>query len=169
MLAIAPPGRLPFRYRLDAARTLTNGTSVQSIFNVGCTVPIGIYRIQMFVMLSTGTSSHDVDLGMGGTATWTATDFTHRTRGLRLAANANSTTPNLRWNDTLTNGTGQATGISGSTIASKLIEFMGTVKLSAGGTLIPQLKFSAAPGGTNTVKLGSWVTIEPFANSGPWA
>lgn len=167
MLSLAPPGLLPFNFRLDSARTLTNGTGVQSIFNVGCTVPKGIYRIRAFIMLGTGSTACVVNAGMGGTATWTATDFSWRSSYFNLA-NQTPTGTIDKWNDTLTNGTMQAISASAG-VANRQWEWVGTVKLSAGGTLIPQLSFSTAPSSTNTVKIGSWVSIEPFANSGPWA
>lgn len=156
-----------WEYRLSSDRTLSNGTSVQSIFNVGLTLPIGTYRVEMFIMLGTGSTSCVINAGVGGTATWTATDFTWRSSYFNRAAQTPTGTLD-KWNDTLTNGTMQAVSVAAG-LANRQWDWRGTVTTSGAGTFIPQMSFSAAPGGTNVVKKGSWVRITPMPNSGAWA
>lgn len=50
----------------------------------------------------------------------------------------------------------------------------GIVRVNAGGTITPQLTFSAAPGGTNQTTAESWMTFTKLGSNtqtqiGPWA
>lgn len=44
-----------------------------------------------------------------------------------------------------------------NTAVTTTIEFEGVLRCTTGGTLTPQLTFSAAPGGTNQMKMGSFI------------
>lgn len=51
-----------------------------------------------------------------------------------------------------------------ATTAGVGIEFEGTIRINAGGTLTPQINFSANPGGTNLMKAGSFIEFIPIGN-----
>lgn len=57
-----------------------------------------------------------------------------------------------------------------STVASKYANIEGTIRVNAGGTLIPQFQFSAAPGSC-TVLAGTMLCLNKMAGNtvGPWA
>ena len=155
--------------RLSSAGSLTNGTGVQSIFAQSLTVPAGTYLVELMIFLATGTTSHTVAVGLGGTATWTAGNVSWYSKFLNIAMGGTPTAATMKANTTLTNGTTQVISPA-STIASKTFEWTATVPVTAGGTLTPQIQFSAAPGGTNQVSNGSRCRVTPIFNTdGPWA
>lgn len=54
-----------------------------------------------------------------------------------------------------------------------VIQFKGTAVFTAGGTITPQINFSASPTGTNLMKRGSWISFSKlgantFVESGGW-
>jgi hypothetical protein len=155
-------------YRLTSSVSLTSGTSVQSLFNVGATLPIGTYLIEMYVGLATGTTSHTVAIGLGGTATWSAP--IRYAEFLNVASAGTPTSPVAFWSQgTLTSGTPEVISPA-STVATKFFKWTTTLSVSAAGTVIPQVKFSAAPGGTNQTRANSWIRITPMDNAvGAWA
>ena len=165
-------------YALDAARSLTNGTAAQSIFGVGFSCDAGtIYEFEAFVALATGTTSHNVSTTFlaGGSLTLTAssiyTTFSPSTNGGTGGADSSAFS-------TGTSSGGVLSAIrlnsTASTTASKGFMLRGIVRVNAAGTLTPQLTFSAAPGGTNTVAAESWITFTKLGSNtqtkiGPWA
>lgn len=156
--------------RLSSAFGLTNGTSAQTMFGKSLTVPVGTYLIEAYVMLATGTTSHTVSVGMGGTATWTAGNASWYSEFLPVAAAGTPTAADVvKFNTTLTNGTTQVISAA-STTASKAFKFTATIPVTGAGTLQPQIQFSAAPGGTNQTSVGSWCRITPTIDIvGAWA
>ena len=57
-----------------------------------------------------------------------------------------------------------------STAAEATILITGIWKNTSNETITPKIKFSAAPGGTNTMGAGSYIRFTPIANptNGPW-
>lgn len=61
-----------------------------------------------------------------------------------------------------------------STAVYTIIEFRGVARINAGGTITPQINFSAATGATPVMKVGSYMQLYPVgsgtvASVGPWA
>lgn len=159
-----------FYYRLNTAVAGANATGAQSVFNVGATL-VGStqYEFELVFALSktAGTTSHNVTLSFGGTATLNNIIF--NIYGTTLAA---SITP---LNTMIINALGYAvsTGASLLTVtacvtATTTLTYIikGTVSVNAGGTFIPQYTLSAAPGGAYTTQIGSFVKLTRLGASG---
>lgn len=52
-----------------------------------------------------------------------------------------------------------------NTAVTTTIEFEGVLRCTTGGTLTPQLTFSAAPGGTNQMKMGSFIEFTEIGSN----
>ena len=159
-------------YTLNANRTIaaTVVTSTfYSMFGVGLSVPIGVYRFNIFGLMSTGTTSHTVSIKMGGTAT--IQDIQYSVDFLNVATSTGSSTPSTPTSPVRTvfngNPSSAANGVvsPASTIATKSFFVNGIVRVNATGTLNPEIAFSANPTGTNAMALGSYVSIVPVSST----
>jgi len=154
-------------YRLNTANAGANVNTVQSVFGVGVTLSAStIYVFEGFYMLikGSGTTSHNVGFGFGGTATVNNAAFA----GV-ASLNATSSAPiNTNvfsgFTQSLAN-TAYTTSLTASGVWTSF-RFWGTVSVNAGGTFIPQYTLSAAPGGAYTVQIGSFINIYPVGASG---
>jgi hypothetical protein len=67
------------------------------------------------------------------------------------------------------------TAASTSTTENNVIFMEGTVQINGDGTFIPQVAFSAAPGGNGTIAVGAYFEMTPIGvdsatiNIGDWA
>jgi hypothetical protein len=159
-------------YTLNANRTIVStvvGATFYSMFGVGLSVPIGVYRFNVFGLMATGTTSHTVSVQMGGTAT--IQDIQFFTNFLNVATSVGTTTPSTATAPFRTtfnaNPNSVANGVisPASTIATKSFNATGVVRVSGAGTLNPQIGFSANPTGTNAMALGSFLSITPVSNT----
>jgi len=155
-------------YRLNSNFAGTNGSTAQSLFNVGVTLEAGtVYAFTADFLLSktAGTTSHTLGILFGGTATLNNIFYTAYVTGATVAP------------PTVGTGTTSASHITIATIAnltsatvSATIQYgytyHGTVSIDAGGTFIPQYKLSAAPGGAYSTVAGSFFAIWPIGAAG---
>ena len=125
-----------------------------------------VYRFEAVYAISktTGTTSHSIGLGFGGTAT--VNNIAYSNTGLFKSTGFSAvTTPDvLSFIQTTAN-----TAVSASTTAASvqfITRLSGTVSVNAGGTFIPQYTLSSAPGGAYTTALGSYFEIWPIGASG---
>lgn len=148
---------------------LTSSTTAQSVFGKSFTAAAATtYLFEGFVYLATGTVSHTVTFNFGGTATYTSAAF--YAEFLNVAAGGTPTSPvSTFW-------TSQTGGVisPASTVASKAFWVKGALRINTGGTVIPQITFSAAPGGTNQTSTNSFFSMIPigsntFGSIGSWA
>jgi hypothetical protein len=153
-------------FRLDSNLAGANVNTAQSMFGAGVTLSAStVYRFEALVILTkaAGSSSHNIGLGFGGTATinnfvmlWQA----QYTAGTALLNNSVST--------------GYTTSVANvattNNIASSAQNYFGivrgTVSVNAGGTFIPQYTLSAAPGGAYSTVAGTFFLIYPIGASG---
>lgn len=150
--------RLEGHYSITIAqRSLSSANTAQDVFDSGqnsITLESDtIYEIEGVYDIRTGTTSHSTGILFGGTAT--ANFITIQHRGFKGGANATVTATNGGTKKALTNGAVTAA----NTTANSGVSYRGIISVNAGGTLIPQIQFSAAPGGTNTMEVGSYVKI----------
>ena len=54
---------------------------------------------------------------------------------------------------------------TGSVQPYTTIKFNGVMRVNAAGTLVPNIAFSAAPGGTNTTMIGSYLKFYPIGSN----
>ena len=147
----------------SSASALTSGTAAQNVFS-----PVGFdtitvqaattYMFDGFYILKTGATSHFTSMLFAlTTATMTnCTWFSLATAGNGAGSQATSQTTTFY--DSVSGG--QIIGASTNTFT--LIKFEGIMRVNAAGSVVPQITFSAAPGGTNTLEIGSYLKFYPI-------
>jgi hypothetical protein len=147
---------------LNADRTYVPGNGNQtSLFgqSVGVTTATRYhFAIKTAVSRSAGGSS-TMRLGFAGTAALARVNF--------FAVSVNSVTTPVMNNTNITSGfaTGSAVTASGANGTPNIIEVFGTIDVTTGGTLIPQIGWGVTPG-TVTVPAGSLMRINPISATG---
>lgn len=140
------------------------------------------YLVDGILALSNGATSHTTGINMTGTAT--ITSFAIRTRLTSGAINtlqpSNSAagtsslyTNFLHWlgtTDMATNVVLNATSV----LTGAQLEIKGIIRINAGGTLIPNFKWSANPTGTNLILKNTWFRLQKLGagavvSKGTWA
>lgn len=119
------------------------------------------YAVKGRYFMTTGTTTTKTTaiafLAAGGL---TITSMALAVRGYNAVANTPVTATNGLYMDRLASTVVTAT----ATTAGVIIEFEGTIRVNVGGTLTPQINFSANPGGTNLMKANSFIEFIPIGN-----
>jgi hypothetical protein len=152
----------------------TNVATAQPWFPTagGVTVPAATtYYMdgQLFISRAAGTTSHTIGLLFGGTATLTSIQYIAGTN----VGDVETLLPESRVESRVATNT-PVTAASIVATEQKQIKLNGIVRINAAGTFIPQFIYSAAPGGTPTIKANSFFRLTPlgdnnFASQGVWA
>lgn len=124
---------------------------------------------QIFITRSAGTTSHTTSLLFGGTATLTGINY--------LAMCKEGDLNDLQdvsavYNDVVT--ALQIKAASTSATETIILRVKGILRVNVAGTFIPQFQYSAAPGGTPTIRKNSFFKLEPIGlgsvvSQGTWA
>jgi len=154
--------------------TLSAASGVQSAFPSTCDVwtleGSTSYYMRGFYLMNTGSTTHTTAMAfaLGGGAS--VTSWQYKTLLWSAAANTIATAQST------THVSGVASKVLNATSAAvwTMIEFEGFIRMNAGGTVTPQINFSANPTGTNLMKVGSFImftpmgsnTVEKFGNVG---
>jgi hypothetical protein len=155
-------------YRLNSGLAGANATTAQNFFGVGVTLSAStIYAFDGYILISktTGSTSHTVSFGFGGT-------FTNNNIVYLLQRQSSVTGFSTAGGDAVQQQTLQTaaltvwTGTRAGTTYYDVLTVKGTVSVNAGGTFIPQYSLSAAPGGAYTTGAGSYFAIYPIGASG---
>jgi hypothetical protein len=155
-------------YRLNADYAGSNATGAQSLFGVGVTLSAStVYEFEIYAIFTktAGVTNHNVQAGIGGTATLTNIGYSG------FGQYNNATLPGVVAinNYGFVSNTATATtfivGVSSAAVFLGLL-IKGTVSINAGGTFIPQYTLSAAPGGAYSTAAGSYIKIYPLGASG---
>jgi hypothetical protein len=139
---------------------LSSATGLQAVFataNDEVSLSAGTtYRFDAVYLITKGTvTTCTVNTGFTFT-TGTITSINYWANGTSASVDANATGQTV-YVDRLA-----STGITNTgTATAAIIHITGTIVVSTAGTLMPQIAFSAAPGGTNTVNAGSYFEIWP--------
>lgn len=151
---------------LNADNALTNVNTAQNVFGAtedAITLPGSTsyrFELELWVTRAAGAVSHTVALLFGGTATLTSIEY------LALTANPTGTTLGAAQGMVGQAATATVlTAASTSTTENLYIRVVGVIRVNAGGTVIPQLLWSAAPGGAPTVKANSFFELWPIGNN----
>lgn len=128
------------------------------------------YWMQGLLILNTGTTTHTTALGFALAGGASVTSFEYQAMLWSAAANTIATTQST----THVSGVASKVLNATSTAVYTIIQFEGLVRFNAGGTIAPQINFSANPTGTNLTKVGSYVMFTPMGTNtvtavGPWA
>lgn len=127
------------------------------------------FRAKYWITRAAGTTSHTTGVLFGGTAVLSAVDY--------LAQVTNPTGNNLGSTQQIQADAATLVTLTGGNTAATenvVVVLDGTIRVDQAGTLIPQFKYSAAPGGVPTIKKNSYFEIWPIggdgvATLGPWA
>ncbi len=150
----------------SADYTLTNAGAAEKCFNGSTNGTITLpgsssYQFEWQVALTnTGTTSHTWALLFGGTATLTSgqgvgTGETATSNALTAVSSIYSTTL----------GTALVlTAASTSATENVILTYRGVIRINGAGTLIPQIKASAATTGTAKVLANSYFRLTPFGS-----
>lgn len=163
---------------LDAATTPTAVFTTAQGGSANGTITLQAGKTYFFEacynLTNTGTTSHTWATLFGGTATF-STGTQYQAFG-NSSGTANAAATGGLSGFTSTIGTAiTVTAASTSATEQVMVELVGTIKVNAAGTLIPQMQASARPGATGTpgvvVKAGSFFRIWPVTSNmvGNWS
>jgi len=165
-------------YRLNSTTAGANGTSAQDVFPADVTLSAGqVYEYELCYSLqkTAGSTSHNVRVFFGGTATF---NNIYRTiLGTSIAGVGVQFTGSVGALGFSTSAS-ENVNISGTLATANTVIHLverGTVSIAGGGTLIPQYILSAAPGGAYSVIAGSYFRLRKLGGGGadvsvgPWA
>jgi len=160
------PGEL--FYRLNVAYTGTATTSAQPLFGVGVTVSGStVYQFESLIAVSKSAtaSSHNFQLGFGGTAT--LNNISYGWYGPQSSITSyNDLTNGTTYSGFIQTATATTLASPGATAAIyKIFLLKGTVSINAGGTFIPQYTTSVSVG-PYTTAIGSFFKLSRIGASG---
>lgn len=143
----------------------TNKTG-QDVFTVAAN---STYRVRGHLYVNTGATTHTTALAWALSGA-TVTDFQYQVLLWSAAANAIATVQST----THVSGVASKVINATSTAVYTLVQFEGIMVVGTGGTVTPQINFSANPTGTNLMKRGSWISFEKLGAdtvtvAGGWA
>jgi len=146
----------------SAAFTLQNQTATQAVFNTPQdTISVQAATTYMFegqYLLQTGATSHSTSMSFVLT-TATITDMTWVT----LATSVNSVAGvTLSQASTFFNSSTGGAFNTANTNAFCIVKFEGVLRVNVGGTVVPNIAFSAAPGITCSTLVGSYIKFYPI-------
>lgn len=146
---------------LDADFTLTNTTSVQSAFptsmDVWTLAANTTYEFEVMLDVTCGTTSSAMGFGFAlGTAT--VASISMQMQGFNAAVDAVQTAQGFMWHNSIT----PIAPITAAVNAGKHIYAKGIMRTGTGGTITPQVQFSADPTGTILMKANSWIKFTPY-------
>jgi hypothetical protein len=158
-------------YRLNGSLAGANVTTAQSLLGVGVTLAAStVYAFEgHFVIQKTaGTTSHNISLLIGGTATLNNINYLATTQRVNTASTSdvgsNTIVTVIGFNTT--NGAATYSSSINSAAVTFMVIMRGTVSINASGTFIPQYQLSTAPGGAYSTLAGSDFYIWPIGAAG---
>jgi len=158
---------------LAADYTLTDSNSAQKAFNTSTNGAISLeagktYFIEFnYNITNTGTTSHTWATAFGGTATF-STGSSYQVFGVTGTTASTPASGGLSGFIASTTLSTAVVCTAASTSATEQVSIEGTgvIVCNAAGTLIPQVKLSAATGGTEVMKAGSFFRVWETAGTG---
>jgi len=149
----------------SAANSLSDVATAQNVFSpTGFdTITVQAATTYMFdgfyLIKTTGATTHTISMSFALT-TATITNCTWTTMSYPLASTPTSA---VRAQDgnffaAVAGGLVNATNAT----AFNIVKFEGIMRVNAAGTVNPKITFSAAPGGTNTMEIGSYIKFYPI-------
>ena len=164
---------LPLSSVITTAAALSNVSTAQNAFPVGqqtLTVTQNTtYLIEGEYIINSGTTTHTTAIGFtvgGDIMTLTGLEFSV----VLWSAAANTITTTQSSIHVSANASTQTVLNTTSTAAVTTIKITGVWENTTNDTITPKIKFSAAPGGTNTMGVGSYIRFTPIGDPtvGTW-
>jgi hypothetical protein len=159
-------------YRLDAEAVHANVTTDQSLFGAGVTLAAStVYEFESVFLLrrpSSAYAAHTISLLFGGTATLNNISYALIGNFNNAAATAIVAPDIFAFNEAATAFVVNAAPAAATAILVFPCHMKGTLSVDSGGTLIPQLRLSAAPGATTVYRTvaGSFFKIGAIGAAG---
>jgi len=140
--------------------------AAQDVFTVEANTT---YKVRGQLYINTGATTHTTAMAWA-LATATVTSFQYQVLLWSAALNAIATVQST----THVSGVASKVLNATSTAVYTNIIFEGVLVIGTGGTITPQINFSANPTGTNLMKAGSWISFSKigansFVEAGGWA
>jgi hypothetical protein len=150
----------------SSANSLSDVATAQNVFSpTGFdTITVQAATTYMFdglYILKTGATSHFTSM-LFALTTATITNMTWFVLG---TANNGAGGQATSQTTTFYNSNSGGQIIGASTNSYTLIKFEGIMRVNAAGSVVPQITFSAAPGGTNTLEIGSYLRFYPIGSN----
>jgi hypothetical protein len=151
----------------DADYIGSNVSTAQKVFNESANGAATLasstaYRMEGHYQIQTsGTASHHLSILFGGTATIGSIRYAMNS-GYNTADDSLATSVYMRSSDT-TSAVVVIQTVPTATYVYILIH--GIVRVTTGGTFIPQFQWSSAPGGTTTVRANSFLELTPIGDN----
>jgi len=150
----------------SAANSLSDVATAQNVFSPSGFDTITVqaattYMFDGFYILKTGGTSHFTSM-LFALTTATITNMTWFVLG---TANNGAGGQATSQTTTFYNSVSGGQIIGASTNNHTLIKFEGIMRVNAAGSVVPQITFSAAPGGTNTLEIGSYLRFYPIGSN----
>lgn len=128
------------------------------------------YLMEAVYIMNTGATTHTTAVAFALAGGASVTSFEYLAMLWSAAANTIATAQST----THVSGVASKVLNATSTAVWTLIQLKGLVRFNAGGTIAPQINFSANPTGTNLMKVGSFIRFTPVGSNtvvsvGPWA
>ena len=152
----------------SSATALTSATGLQNVFSpVGFdTITVQAATTYMFdgfyLIKTTGATTHTISMSFALT-TATITNCTWTTMSYPLASTPTSAVRAQDGNFFAAVGGGAVNATNAT--AFNVVKFEGIMRVNAGGSVVPQITFSAAPTGTNTLEIGSYLRFYPIGSN----
>lgn len=150
-----------YYYRNGTSITLANSTANQNWLDLALTIPqTGTYEFEgFFAMGTTGTTSHIERTAITGTASFTRVYY-YVQRSIETTG-AYAVGAQFIENTSTTSITAAITSAQNA-----VYQIKGTFDVTAVGTFIPTIGFSAAPGGTTTIRAGAYLKVHAIGAAG---
>ena len=150
----------------SAALALTSGATLQNAFSVLGAISVQASTTYMFdgfyLIKTTGATTHTISMSFALT-TATITNCTWTTMSYPLASTPTSAVRAQDGNFFAAVGGGAVNATNAT--AFNVVKFEGIMRVNAAGSVTPQITFSAAPGGTNTMEVGSYLRFYPIGSN----
>ena len=150
----------------SAALALTSGATLQNAFSVLGAISVQAATTYMFdgfyLIKTTGATTHTISMSFALTAA-TITNCTWTTMSYPLASTPTSAVRAQDANFFAAVGGGLVNATNAT--AFNVVKFEGIMRVNNAGSVTPQITFSAAPGGTNTMEIGSYIRFYPVGSN----
>ncbi|MBZ5616232.1 MAG: hypothetical protein LAO23_19665 [Acidobacteriia bacterium] len=151
---------------LTANQTGSNSNTAQTWFPGGGPTQITLpsstsyfFRGHITLNRSAGTTSHTISLLLGGTATFTSLNYIVNVTDVNGTASVLTTPQVIEIADASAHA---ITSASANAAQFNTIVIEGVMRINAGGTVIPQFQYSAAPGGAPAIGANSYFRLFPI-------
>ena len=150
---------------LSSNFTLINSNASQNAFPVSCDAFVltanKTYFFKGKFLIANGSTSHTTAMGWLVTSGLNITSMEYVVKLFSSALNGVSTASS----HVQISGTANKVLNAANTAVTTTIEFEGVLRCASGGALTPQLAFSTAPGGTNQMKMGSFIEFTEMGSN----